>query len=186
MKACRQAAVACVLIMAGCSPAGHYLVPERDAPRPGWYISNVPFYPQKSFQCGPASLASVLNYWGDRSSPDDIAKAVYSPSLKGSLGIDLWSYAQSRRFQAEMHTGSLRHLQQLIERKIPAIAFLDLGYEWLPVPHFVVVVGLDPERSMVITYNGTERNSLIPYRAFLRAWQKTHFWSLVVYPRTEA
>jgi ABC-type bacteriocin/lantibiotic exporter with double-glycine peptidase domain len=172
------------MVSAGCSLAGS---PSAlvDTLRPAdaeLYIANVPFHPQQTYHCGPASLAAVLNYWGDQSSPDDIADAIYSPRLKGTLGVDMWTYAQAHHFKAEMRSGSLDQLEQLILRKIPVIAFLNLGYDWFPVPHFVVVVGLDPHTSSVITYNGREQNSVIPYDQFTRAWGKTNFWTLVVAP----
>lgn len=150
------------------------------------YIRNVPFYPQLAYQCGPASLAAVLNYWGDAISPDEIAKVIYSPRLKGTLGLDMWSYARAHQFQADMRAGSLANLYALIRRQIPVIALLDLGYDWLPVPHFVVVVGVDPDTGHVITYNAREYNSRIPYNTFLMAWRKTNFWTLVVQPKSEA
>lgn len=160
-------------------------MPEERTPS-GPYIRNVPFYPQQAYQCGPASLAAVLNYWGDSTSPEDIAKVIYSPRLKGTLGMDMWSYAQAHHFQANMRRGSLADLYTYVRRQIPVIAFLDLGYDWLPVPHFVVVVGIDPDSGHVITYNGREYNSRIPYNTFVQAWQKTNFWTLVVLPKSEA
>ncbi|HLB02506.1 MAG TPA: C39 family peptidase, partial [Nitrospiria bacterium] len=40
------------------------------------YVEGVPFYPQKEYQCGPASLAAVLNYFGQAVSPEEIAEAI--------------------------------------------------------------------------------------------------------------
>jgi ABC-type bacteriocin/lantibiotic exporter with double-glycine peptidase domain len=152
----------------------------------GWYISGVPFYPQLAHQCGPASLAAVLNYWGDRVTPDEIATAIYSPRLKGTLSLDMWQYARAQHFQADMRRGSLEDLEAHVHANIPVIAFLNLGYDWLPGGHFVVVVGLDADKGSVITYSGKEQNSRIPYDRFLKAWRKTNFWTLVVRPKSEA
>ena len=149
------------------------------------YVSGVPFYPQQAYQCGPASLAAVLNYWGKPVTPDDIATAIYSPRLKGTLSLDMWQYALAQDLQADMRNGSLEDLKGHLEQHVPVIAFLNLGYRWLPVGHFVVVVGLDPDARSVITYSGTEQNSRISYDRFLEAWQKTKFWALVVRPKTD-
>jgi ABC-type bacteriocin/lantibiotic exporter with double-glycine peptidase domain len=174
------------MVTAGCaSPAAPIHGPEE---RIGShvYIRNVPFYPQEAYQCGPASLAAVLNYWGHTVSPDEIARAVYSPRLKGTLGLDMWSYANGHQFEAQMRSASLPELYTFIRQGIPVIAFLDLGYQWFPVPHFVVVVGIDPDLGRVITYNGREYNSQIPYNTFMAAWKKTNYWTLVVEPKHEA
>ncbi len=150
------------------------------------YVAGVPFFHQQTYHCGPVSLASVLNYWGDRSTPDDIAEAIYSPRLSGTLGMDMWSYAQARHFKAEMRSGSLQDLEALLRRNRPVIAFLDLGYAWFPLPHFVVVVGLDTRTSDVILHDGRTANRRMPYRQFLEAWEKTNSWTLVVQPPAEA
>lgn len=177
------AAIVCAWMgSTGCSTAPPIHVSEERT-QTGAYIEHVPFYPQLAYQCGPASLASVLNYWGEAISPDDIAKVIYTPRLKGTLGVDMWSFAQAHHFRADMRAGSLADLYTLVRQQIPVIALLDLGYDWLPVPHFVVVVGIDPETGHVITYNAREYNSRIPYNTFVRAWRKTNFWTLIVMPK---
>ena len=148
------------------------------------YVSGVPFFPQLEAQCGPASLAAVLNYWGEQVSPEDIAREIYVPRLRGSLSLDLWRYAQAKRFDASIHRGSLEYLQSHLMLKQPIVASLNLGYRLVPLGHFLVVVGLDPQERTVITYSGTEKNSRIPFDEFLSAWEKTGYWSLLVKPKT--
>ena len=118
------------------------------------YISGVPFFSQEANQCGPASLAAVMNYWGKEITPDEIASAIYSPQLNGTLSLDMWQYAQDHQFQADIRKGSIEALKQHLAKRLPIIAFLNLGFDWWPVGHFVVVVGLDPKEREVITYNG--------------------------------
>lgn len=182
-----QTGLLLLLCLMGCScssgPAFHGAAGTSQSHR--IYVSGVPFYPQQAYQCGPASLAAVLNYWGKPVTPDDIATAIYSPRLKGTLSLDMWQYALAQDLQADMRNGSLEDLQGHLEQHVPVIAFLNLGYRWLPVGHFVVVVGLDPDTRSVITYSGTEQNSRISYDRFLEAWQKTKFWALVVRPKTD-
>ncbi len=69
------------------SCAGVPDVRESTAPR---IIENVPYYAQEAYQCGPASLASVLNYWRVGVSPEDIAAEIYSESAKGTLVSSLF------------------------------------------------------------------------------------------------
>ena len=182
-----QTGLLLLLCLMGCScssgPAFHGAEGTSQSHR--IYVSGVPFYPQQAYQCGPASLAAVLNYWGKPVTPDDIATAIYSPRLKGTLSLDMWQYALAQDLQADMRNGSLEDLKGHLEQHVPVIAFLNLGYRWLPVGHFVVVVGLDPDARSVITYSGTEQNSRISYDRFLEAWQKTKFWALVVRPKTD-
>ena len=45
------------------------------------YVEGVSFYPQTEYQCGPASLAAVLNYWGKSVSPEEIAEAIFQTAI---------------------------------------------------------------------------------------------------------
>jgi ABC-type bacteriocin/lantibiotic exporter with double-glycine peptidase domain len=168
-----------------CSPTDRFDSSAHVIPPNALYIPDVPFFSQLEQQCGPASLAAVLNYWGKSVTPSEIATAIYSPRLKGTLSLDMWQYAHNQQFQAEMRKGSITDLETHLTQKIPVIAFLNLGYDWLPVGHFVLVVGLDRVEQAVITYNGNTQNSRISYDHFLRDWKKTNFWTLVVQPQKE-
>ncbi len=171
---------------AGCSaPAGlHFSPGDRDR-TPALYIAGVPFYPQESDRGGPASLAAVLNYWGLHATPEQISKAIHRPPWKGTPEIDMWSYASARQMDARMRSASLDDLRHCLENRIPIIASVDLGSEWFPAPHFVVVVGLDTGDQVFVTHNGNEHNQM-PYRDFMSAWQKTNNWTLVVRPKLES
>jgi ABC-type bacteriocin/lantibiotic exporter with double-glycine peptidase domain len=174
-----------LLLLSGCAQTFTPDLAQRLDDQP-LYVEGVPFYPQKKYQCGPASLAAVLNYWGRNDSPEQIAQAIYLPRLKGSLGLDLWRYARDQGFDARMREGSLEDLQVHLARKQPVIAFLNLGFTFFPIGHFLVVVGLDPEQQAVIAYSGTEKDKRIPYKKFLSDWKKTHYWSLVITPKEKA
>ncbi len=171
-----------LLLLLGCTHTFTPDLTQRLGKEP-LYVEGVPFYPQKKYQCGPASLAAVLNFWGQNDSPEQIAQAIYLPRLKGSLSLDLWRYARDQGFDARMQEGSLEDLQAHLVRKQPVIAFLNLGFTFFPIGHFLVVVGLDPEQQVVIAYSGTEKDKRIPYKKFLSDWKKTQYWSLVITPR---
>ena len=172
-----------IVLPAGCTNGSRPTTAEEGA-RP-LYVKGVPFYPQLRYQCGPASLAAVLNYWGRAVSPDQIADAIYMPRLHGTLSLDLWQYARAQKLEADMQKGSIEALATFLQRNQPVIALLNLGYQWLPVGHFLVVVGLDPATQTVITYSGREKDKHMSYREFLDAWAKTQYWMLVVKPPQE-
>jgi hypothetical protein len=71
-----------VLGMASCATS-------PPAAAPAVLIEGVPFYAQEAHQCGPASLAGVLNFWGAGVTPEEIAKDIYSPTAGGTLDMDL-------------------------------------------------------------------------------------------------
>jgi ABC-type bacteriocin/lantibiotic exporter with double-glycine peptidase domain len=146
------------------------------------YVNRVPFYPQTQYQCGPASLAAVLKYWGRDVTPDLIAQDIYRPQMKGTLSLDLWQYAKGQNLRATIEHGSWESLERHVSRKRPVIAFLNFGLQQVPIGHFLVVVGLDPTDNSVITYSGVKKNERIPFERFNAAWARTNYWSLLIEP----
>ncbi len=171
----------------GCTGStGSVLLPDAGPVRPALYIGGVAFFPQEVDQCGPASLASVLNYWGYTVSPSEIAAEIHLPTRRGSLSMDLWTYAHRRGLEARIQTGSIDWLESQLGQKRPVIAFLNRGLRLFPIGHFLVVVGLDPDSEFVIAHSGRKRDARIPFRRFLADWKKTGFWALLVTSRAGA
>ena len=146
------------------------------------YISDVPFFPQSKYQCGPATLASVLNYHGSQVTPGEIAEAIYEKRLKGTLSIDLMLFARRMGFNAKSYKGSISDLKGHISRDRPLIVFRDLGYPLLPIRHFSVVIGYDDAKGILVLHSGKRRNRLISYEKFLRSWAEMDYWTLLVLP----
>jgi ABC-type bacteriocin/lantibiotic exporter with double-glycine peptidase domain len=143
-------------------------------------IESVPFYPQQEYQCGPASLAGVLNYWEVTVSPDEIAKAIYSRSARGTLDLDMVLYAEGKGVKADHYAGSLQDIRKNIDAELPLVVMVDYGLWLYQQNHFMVVVGYDEKG--VIANSGKNRLQFIPRRNFLRSWEKTKFWTLRITP----
>ena len=143
---------------------------------------DVPFFPQPSGQCGPGALASVLNYWNAKTTPEEIAKKVDLPRLKGALPFDLTHYARSKGFRASSFKGNIRDLQEKLGRGRPLVAFLNLGTTFFPVGHFLVVTGIDPEKKLIIVHSGMRQNKAVSYDRFITAWKGGGYWTLEVTP----
>ncbi|MDC4204674.1 MAG: C39 family peptidase [Candidatus Manganitrophus sp.] len=116
------------------------------SPSPEALRLNVPYFPQQVGLCGPASLTSVLHYWREEISVEEVTRAVYLPELNGALGIDLTHFARKKGMRAESYAGSLPDIKRHLSQGIPLIAFLNLGGRVFPVGHFVVITGLDETR----------------------------------------
>lgn len=147
-----------------------------------YIIKGVPFYPQLDYYCGPASLASVINYWGGNVTQEEIGAKIYRKELKGSLSLDLLLYAREKGFRAEMIRGDIERLKSEILKGRPVIAFINLGFRWLPRWHYVVVFGYDDRREELITHSGRERIKRFSYKRFIKMWEKTDYWALIITP----
>ncbi len=143
-------------------------------------LLDVPFVKQKDDYCGPASLSSVLEYYGVKKSQEDIAKVVYDPKLKGALITDLENYAKKLGFKAHTFQGHLEDVKRYIDEGKPVILLVDLGFLWFSAPHYIVVVGYD-ER-YIYAHTGYENKKAFDYKDLDRKWEKMGRVGLVVYP----
>lgn len=146
------------------------------------FLSDIPFFPQKDHYCGPAALASILNFYGKKLSQEEIADSIYLPQLKGTLSLDLLLYAREQGFEAEILKCDLERLKKEISQSHPLIVFLNLGWRFYPIRHYAVVVGYDDIQRAIIVHSGKRRNQLISYKRFLKAWKKMGYWCLLILP----
>ena len=147
---------------------------------------DVPFFPQETFQCGPAALATVINYWYGKAgtakilTPETIGAEIYSPSARGVLGIDLELYARKLGFQAEQAAGTIDRLKSSIDRGVPPLLLVDYGFSLYQRNHFMVVKGYS-DRALLVN-SGRRENELVANEDLLKVWEKTGYWMLLVRP----
>jgi ABC-type bacteriocin/lantibiotic exporter with double-glycine peptidase domain len=152
--------------------------PDKVRVDSGRVIEGVPYYPQERYQCGPASLASVLNYWGIKVSPEEIASDIYSKTAKGTLDIDMISYVLGKGLEADIFAGGMKDITRSIDEGNPLIVLVDYGFWVYQQNHFMVVVGYNSNG--VIVNSGSERLKFILSGDFMKLWKKTNFWILSV------
>ncbi|MBI4687785.1 MAG: peptidase C39 family protein [Nitrospirae bacterium] len=144
-------------------------------------IENVPFHPQEDYQCGPASLAGVMNYWGMNITPENIAKDIYSGSARGTLNIDMVLYVNKNGLEGLQYQGRWDDLKAKIDRGYPLIALVDYGFYVYQANHFMVLIGYNDKG--VIANSGKKERLFIEKEKFLKIWGKTNFWTLWVKPK---
>lgn len=166
----------CIIIIFSCAPTAFPTKGDENI-----IIAKIPFFPQEKYQCGPAALASVLNFWGAKISPEEIAQEIYSPAARGTLNLDLLFYAQKRGFRAQQYQGSLEDLKRNISAGVPLILQVDFGFLWYEQTHFLVVIGYNSQG--IFVNSGVEKDKFIPTSSFLRIWAKTDYWTLRITPK---
>ncbi len=141
----------------------------------------MPFYPQKEFQCGPASLAMVLTWSGLQIGPDELTPQVYTPSLKGSLQPAIIAAARRHGRVAYPISGAGALLKEIASGH-PVIVLQNLGLSWIPVWHYAVVIGYDFKADTIILHSGTTRQKKTALKTFEKTWARGKHWGLVVLP----
>lgn len=142
-------------------------------------VEGVPFYPQEAYQCGPSSLAAILNYNGIDVSPVEIARDIYSKSARGTLNMDMVLYAEKKGLDVRQYSGSVEDIKQNIDSGDPLIVMVDNGFFLYQKNHFMVVIGYNDEG--IISNSGREQFKFIPFHDFNKTWRKTNYWSLLGY-----
>lgn len=147
---------------------------QAAALKPEMTSLDVPFFKQEQYNCGPAALACVYNFFGIKQNPEDISKRIYNRKQKGSLNLKLLIDAREQGLEATMYSGSFERIKQAIDNQIPLILMLSgsagsikpltgLGSNEHPM-HYVVVVGYEgDEVSTVVTHDGYQ-----PYKRYKR------------------
>lgn len=169
-----------LFIFGACSTTDKDLNPEYREILSHQLIENVPFFPQSDFQCGPSSLAGVLNYYGKNISPSHIADKIFREKVRGTLSIDMALYARELGFFVEWYEGDLKDLRKNIDSNRPLIAMVDLGLGPVQKPHYLVVVGYEPKG--VIVNSGAHQHKRVPWNRFQNQWNRSNFWTLRIHP----
>ena len=187
------AGVFCFLVpmlagLTGCATYDSYQRPSPDAQYPpSFYIQDVPFFPQEDFQCGPSVLASVLRFLGYDIKPEDISKEIYLKDIKGTLNVDMVSFARKKAGEGGLSVseiqGGLNLIRDDVSRGYPVIVFVDLGVWNIRKGHYMLIAGYDDMRGGVIVYSGAEKDKFIPYKDFMRMWERGGYWALRIIPQ---
>lgn len=169
------------IYLSGCSLSPMGALPQDPEGPTRANIVGVPFFPQDEFQCGPASLAMVLNWSGVAVHPSDLSSEVYSPGLKGSLQSSLISSARRHGRIAYPITGSEALLAE-VSAGHPVIVLVNLSFFWYPKWHYAVVIGYDQQQGEVTLHSGLTAREVLSSWTFMNIWQRSEYWSLMVLP----
>lgn len=143
-------------------------------------LTQTPFFPQAEYQCGPAALATVLGYSGVPVQPEQLVPRVLLPARRGSLQTELVAAARSHGVVPYRIIPRLAALLSELSAGRPVLVLQNLGLSGLPVWHYAVVVGYQPERRLLLLRSGTERRLEMTLDDFLPTWRRADNWGLVL------
>jgi ABC-type bacteriocin/lantibiotic exporter with double-glycine peptidase domain len=150
---------------------------------------DVPFIKQEKNGCGAASIAMVMQYWARQqgrpatAEANEIQRELYSGQAHGILASAVEEYFRRNEYQVFAFAGEWQDLQEQVRKGRPlmvALRPLGNGKE----RHYVVVVGVDEARHLVLVNDPAERK-LLPFEReeFEKAWKVTDHWTLLAVPR---
>jgi tetratricopeptide (TPR) repeat protein len=188
--------LALVTILGGCANRPHWPdqpastvtgntgLPETQVNR-RLVLDHIPFYAQELYQCGPASLAMMLNSQGLQTAPDELKDLVYLPGREGSLQVELVAAARSHGMVVYPLDGSLESLLTEVAAGHPVMVMQNLAFNWWPQWHFAVVMGFDEAERKIILHTGTHKAREDAVETFFATWSRTDRWAVVMLPPDE-
>ncbi|MEZ5566480.1 MAG: PA2778 family cysteine peptidase [Gammaproteobacteria bacterium] len=147
---------------------------------PRYELTTVPFFPQTIHQCGPAALATVLGATGIAVEPEALAPEVYLPGRRGSLQVEMLATARRHGRLAYVIEPRIETLLAEISAGNPVLVLQDLGALGIRRWHYAAVVGFDPVSDVLVLRSGKDRRHVVRRERFLRTWQASDNWGVVV------
>ena len=174
----------CALALSGCAS----LVPQTAALRQALpqglpsqiELTQVPFFPQTEYQCGPAALATALASFGAKVTPEDLASQVYLPERKGSLQVEMLAAARRHGMVSYLLEPRLEDLLREVAGGNPVIVLQNFGLRdgW----HYAVAVGYDYGIGDLILRSGTSEREQLNFAVHEFVWMRSGYWAMVALP----
>ncbi len=133
----------------------------------------------------------VMQYWDRKegrpitadADPAKIQALLFSRSAGGIFASNMREYFQQSGYQAFAFDGQWSDLEHHLALGRPLIVGIQPNGSLGPL-HYVVVVGIDPERGYVFVNDPAQQKMLrISREGFESEWRHTHNWTLLAVPQ---
>ena len=172
----------CVLTFSGCAS---WVPQTRELARgipPGLpervELTEVPFFPQLEYQCGPAALATVLGAAGAKVTPEALVPQVYIPERKGSLQVEMLAAARRHGMVSYALAPRFEDMLREIAAGTPVIVLQNMGV-FFEGWHYAVAMGYDYPLGTLVLRSGTIERDVLPFAAHEILWMRSGHWAMV-------
>ncbi|APE31969.1 hypothetical protein BOX17_14005 [Halomonas aestuarii] len=179
------ALVLLMLVMAGCASTPRLAETTRSALPSRVLLEDIPFHGQRDYQCGPASLAMVLEATGVPVSVDTLIPQVFIPGREGSVQPEMLATVRRHGRIPFRIEGSLDALLTEIDADHPVVVMQNLSLPAWPVWHYAVAIGFDLEAKEMIVHSGMEPARIESFMRFDATWARSDRWAFVALPPGE-
>lgn len=149
------------------------------------HLADTPFFPQTELQCGPATVATLLQAIGRPVTPAELAPQLFVPERGGSLQIEMLAAPRRHDALATRLPPRLDAVLRELAAGHPVGVMQNLALDWAPMWHFAVLIGFDLDRREAILRSGTTREQRLDLLTFERTWARAQRWAFAVSPPEE-
>lgn len=146
------------------------------------HLAETPFFAQTELQCGPATLATLLQAIGRPVTPAQLTPQLFVPERGGSLQLEMLAAPRRHDALATRLPERLDAVLRELAAGHPVGVMQNLALDWAPMWHFAVLIGFDLDRQDVILRSGTTREQRIDLLTFERTWARAGRWAFAVLP----
>ena len=150
----------------------------------------VPKFPlvlqQGSYDCGAASLAAVLRFWGRSASPDEIAAALGKKDERLRAG-EMAAYARRAGLRTYVFYGTMTDVVYELRHGRPVIVGLGKKVDdKKALAHYEVAVGYEPNQKQVLLMDPGRGWQIDSLQGFGEEWARSKGVTIVAFlPATD-
>ncbi|RUR30547.1 PA2778 family cysteine peptidase [Vreelandella nanhaiensis] len=142
--------------------------------------NDVPFFSQTEYQCGPATLAMVLNYQGVDTNVDELIPQVFLPGRDGSVQPEMLATVRRHHQLAYPIRGTMDALLGHLEAGDPVVVMQNLSLPIYPMWHYAVAIGFDLPEETILLRSGEHKRHTLSFSRFDATWARSDRWGFIV------
>lgn len=146
------------------------------------YIDGLTLYPDEQNQCGPSTLASLLDFYDQSFDFESLSQALVIPEKNGSIRAEMKAQARRHGLIAYQVAPKIEPLFEEIARGNPVIVMQNLAFDRAPQWHYAIVRGFDLANNTVTLQSADQTDYVIPIALFRRTWARAKNWAMVPMP----
>ncbi len=135
-------------------------------------------YRQQPERCGPHALAAVLTFLGKPVTAEELAPALYLPSVGGTLTMDMVLAATRRGVAVRQGEGSFAEARGDLDAGVPLILLLRYPALVGGAGHYVVATGYSAAPAGLFLLWGDGRESWVAEGDLAPSWARSGSWRL--------
>lgn len=168
-----------LVLLSGCTTTPRLADSTSEALPRQTLIEGVPFHAQRDYQCGPASLAMVLNHDGVDIAMESLIPQVFIPGREGSVQPEMLATIRRHGRIPFVLNDSFDALLTEIAAGNPVVVLQNLSLPAWPMWHYAVAIGYDRDANEMILHSGEEAQRIESFRRFDATWARSQRWAFV-------
>lgn len=167
-------------LLSGCARSPVLLESTKASLAPQTELTEVPFYAQTAYQCGPATLAMVLHHQGVDAGLEQLIPQVFLPGREGSVQPEMLATVRRYKQLAIPVRGTMDALLGHLEAGDPVVVMQNLALPAFPMWHYAVAIGFDLANETLILRSGEIERHTMSFSRFDATWARSERWGFVV------